>query len=458
MKQIVDPAMLRRFDRQGPRYTSYPTAPSFHAGYTGADFAADLRAEPVDRDLSLYLHLPYCDTLCYFCACNMKVSNDRATIADYLDALHQDLRLTASRLRGQTVRQIHWGGGTPTHLTPDEMVTLMGVTRDVFRVADDAEVSIEIDPRGLTDGHLDAVAAAGFNRASLGVQDTDPAVQRAINRVQPQEVTRFVVEGLRKRGIHGVNLDLIYGLPLQTLDTVDRTLDDVLSLDPDRLAVFNFALVPWMFKHQKLLESLPRADAEEKISILSKINDRLDAAGYVYVGMDHFAKSSDTLVVAQRTGTLRRNFQGYSTHEGLSIVACGTSAISELSGSYAQNVKHIGDYKRRIREEGTATERGLRLTADDVLRRRVIMDLMCEFRVRASDVAPLIPDGRTFRDYFSEDLPKLAPFVDEGLVVLSEDAIEVSNAGRLVIRNVAMAFDAHLAALQQQQQRFSRTV
>ncbi len=458
MKQIVDPALLRRFDRQGPRYTSYPTAPCFHDGYTGADFAADLIAEPVGRGLSLYVHLPYCDTLCYFCACNMKVSNDRSTIADYLDALYVDLRLTAKRLHGQIVRQIHWGGGTPTHLTPAEIVALMGVIREAFTVATDAEVSVEIDPRGLTDGHLDALHDAGFNRASMGVQDTDPAVQRAINRIQPHEVTAFAIDGLRARGVGSINVDLIYGLPHQTLETINRTVDDVMRLDPDRLAVFNFAIVPWMFKHQRLIDGLPRADAEEKIAIFSRLNDRLDDAGYAYVGMDHFAKASDSLVIAQRSGNLRRNFQGYSTHEGLSIVACGTSAISELAGSYAQNVKHIGDYKRRIREEGTATERGLRLTPDDQLRRRVIMDLMCNFAIYDQDFSDLLPAGQSFSSYFGAEIEGLKPFTEFGLIERTSDGLVVSNEGRMIIRNMAMVFDAWLPKLAADQARFSRTV
>jgi|AMFO01.1.fsa_nt_gi oxygen-independent coproporphyrinogen-3 oxidase len=458
----VDIELLRKYDQPGPRYTSYPTAPLFSAEFGPEEFEEEIRRtnqEGEKSDLSLYFHIPFCDTLCYFCGCTMTVTRDRNKIRRYLDYLEVEMDRVAAHLApDRRVVQLHWGGGTPTTLEPDEIRRLGEAIHRRFRFApeEELEASCEIDPRGLTEDHLVALRESGFNRLSMGVQDFDEKVQRAVNRVQPEAMTREVVEWSRKLGFQSINLDFIYGLPYQTLETFERTVEKIIDIAPDRIAVFNFAHVPWLKKHQRLIDPATLPSPETKLQILKLTIERLSQAGYWYIGMDHFAKPDDELAVAQRNKTLYRNFQGYSTKAGCDVYAFGMSSISQFRDVYAQNHKKIPDYYAALDRGGLATAVGYRLNRDDHIRRRVIMGLMCDFSLDFRAIEEEF--GIRFREYFADSLPKLAPFVEDGLVELREDGIEVAPAGRLVIRNIAMCFDAYLEELRRRGARFSKTV
>jgi oxygen-independent coproporphyrinogen-3 oxidase len=452
-----DREMLVKYDRPGPRYTSYPTAPQFEEGFGTIDYAGLLGGSGVlrDRPLSLYVHIPFCDVRCFFCGCNVTISRDRTWGKRYLPMLEREMRLAAGLLRAgqrETV-QVHWGGGTPTFLPAEDLAELMQLLRRHFRFAGDCEISVEIDPRECEPDQLDALAAGGVNRLSMGVQDLNPQVQRAVNRVQSAAETWAVMDGARARGITSLNVDLIYGLPHQTPETFAATVAEVIRMSPDRLALFNFAYLPEAFRHQKVIDraALPAPDA--KLTMLEQSIAALTAAGYVFIGMDHFAKPSDPLAQALRERTLTRNFQGYSTCARSELVGFGVSAISEVGGGYAQNAKTLRDYGDAVLSGRFATQRGLRMTPEDVLRHDVIMKLMCHFRLDKREIETA--HGVDFDRWFAADLAKLAPMSDDGLVEISEDRIEITPLGRLLVRNVAMAFDAYLgkAAV-----KYSRTV
>ena len=379
----VDIDLLRRYSEPGPRYTSYPTAPVFTEDFGADDFEAEIRRsnerDPT-RPLSLYFHLPFCDTLCYFCGCTMIATRRPEKKERYLDVLEREIDRVAAMIDPRRrVVQLHWGGGTPTDYAPDQIRRLAAYIRERFRFADDAECSCEIDPRGLTREHMEALRDGGFNRVSMGVQDFDPRVQEAVNRVQPEDVTRRVIEWSRELGFRSVNLDFIYGLPHQSAATFGTTLEKIIELRPERIAVFNFAYVPWLKKHHRQLidpDALPGPD--ERLAILKMTIERLCRAGYVYIGMDHFALPDDELAVAFRTKTLHRNFQGYSTHAGCDLYGLGMSAISQLDDAYAQNHKELAAYYEAVESGRLATRCGWRLDDDDRLRRDVIMRIMCE--------------------------------------------------------------------------------
>jgi len=452
--------LLRKYDRPGPRYTSYPTAPQFSEAFGPTEFWQEITESNSNgevTDLSLYFHIPFCDTLCYFCGCHMLITHNRDRIEEYVDYLSREIELV-SRLQktGRRVAQVHWGGGTPTSLSPEQITRLTNVIHREFELTADAEVSVEIDPRGLTREHLAALRQGGFNRASLGVQDFDPAVQQAVNRIQSYQETRWTMDTLRELGFGSINLDLIYGLPFQTEDSFSRTLDLIIGMQPDRLAVFNYAHVPWMKKHQQMikLETLPRPD--EKLRILKRTIERLTEAGYGYIGMDHFAKPDDELAVAQKAKTLYRNFQGYSTHAGCDLYAFGVSGISQLQNVYAQNLKEMPPYYRRLNEGQLATSRGYKLTEDDHLRRHVIMRLMCDMSLDKREVENKF--AIAFDDYFADALMKLEEFRDDDLLTLDANTIQINPFGRLFIRNIAMAFDACLDKNPSTRNLFSRTV
>lgn len=458
---LVDLEMLKRYDKPGPRYTSYPTAPKFTTGFDDTDFKAEIeRTNESDRstDLSLYFHLPFCDTLCYFCGCTMIITRNRDRIDEYLGYIIKEIELVAGRIKpGRKVAQLHWGGGTPTYLDPEQIRRLFSAIRENFEFHPDAEIGVEIDPRGMTDKHLDALKDAGFNRASMGVQDFDLKVQQAINRLQSEELTRWAFDGLRARGFESINLDLIYGLPHQTVCSFEKTLERIIDISPDRLAVFNYAHVPWMKKHQSVIpeESLP--GPEEKLNILKATIERLTAEGYAYIGMDHFAKPDDSLTQALHEKKLYRNFQGYSTKSGCDLYALGMSSISQLEDVYAQNVKDIPAYYQAIDAGRFATERGYRLTADDHIRRFVITRLMCDFELRKQDVEKRF--DIVFDDYFAEALAKLEPMILDGLVEMPNGALEVTEMGQLLVRNIAMAFDKYLGEMEKKNTpMFSKTV
>jgi oxygen-independent coproporphyrinogen-3 oxidase len=456
----VDIEFLKKYDRPGPRYTSYPTAPYFHDGVGHDVYVAHLETDDKlkrDEDLSLYFHIPFCDTLCYFCGCNMMVTRNRQKIDEYLDYVEKELVMLKQHISpSRKVMQLHWGGGTPTHLDPTQIRRLGNLIHQNFEFEIDAEVSVEIDPRELTRERLEALRDVGFNRCSMGVQDFDPKVQETVNRIQPEELTRKTVKWARDLGFESVNLDLMYGLPFQTVDSFKKTIDSILTLDPDRLAVFNYAHLPEMIKHQRIIKDEWLPEPEEKLKLLKLSIERLTGAGYVYIGMDHFAKPDDELTVAMNQGTLYRNFQGYSTHAGLNLLAIGITSISMLSDLYSQNYKNLKKYYEELDAGRLPVMRGVELSHDDRLRREVITELMCNFRLVKKDIESKY--GVNFDDYFSSALRKLEPFAGDDLVTIEDDRLTITTAGRLVIRNIAMSFDAYLEHKNGDRPRFSRTV
>ena len=457
---IVDIELLKKYDKAGPRYTSYPTAPYFHEGVDDKVFLQHIRKDNDSlekRDISLYFHIPFCDTLCYFCGCNMMVSRNQNKINEYLDYLEKEIRLLKSTLDpDRKVIQMHWGGGTPTHLSPEQIRRIGKTIHDSFEFQPQTEVSVEIDPRELTRDHMEALAEVGFNRCSMGIQDFDNKVQKAVNRIQPQQITESALGWARDLNFNSINLDLMYGLPHQTTATFSDTIDKVIAMNPDRLAVFNYAHLPSMIKHQQLIheEWLPSAD--QKLQLLKLSIEKFSNAGYIYIGMDHFAKPNDELTIAMNNGTLYRNFQGYSTHAGINLLAMGITSISMLSDLYIQNHKKMDDYYRYLNENRLPAMRGIILNSEDQLRRDVITELMCNFRISKSRFEQKYK--LSFDRHFSEALENLSTFEDDGLIKLSPDEIIVTEAGRLLIRNIAMNFDEYLMKKQGEKPRFSRTV
>jgi oxygen-independent coproporphyrinogen III oxidase len=452
-----DRGLVRRYDGPGPRYTSYPPAPVFQESFGPAEHAGLLAASARDgKPLSLYFHIPFCATRCLFCGCNVVISRDRGWGGRYLPLLEREMELAAAPLEAERrdVVQVHWGGGTPTFLPPQDLKELMAAIRRRFRLAADCEISVEVDPREASPEHLDALAAAGVGRLSLGVQDFDPTVQQAVRRVQSVELTRSVVTGARERGVQGINVDLIYGLPHQTVPGFLATVREVLSLSPDRLAVFNLAFLPSRFRHQRAIDPAALPGPEEKLTLLEESIREIAAAGYVFIGMDHFARPEDPLAQALREGTLTRNFQGYSTHGGTDLVGFGVSAISAVGGGYAQNLRTIPEYRAALEAGHLATERGLALTAEDFLRRDVILDLMCHFALDKGEIERR--HGIDFDRHFAAELRRLEPLAEDGLITLGSDRLAVTPRGRFVVRNLAMPFDAYLGP--QTAALYSRTV
>ncbi|HEX6137282.1 MAG TPA: oxygen-independent coproporphyrinogen III oxidase [Casimicrobiaceae bacterium] len=441
-----DAGLIRKYDGFGPRYTSYPTADRFHAGFTAAHYVDALAARhqaKVAQPLSLYVHLPFCNTICYYCACNKIITANRGRSARYVRYLGQEIDIVSSLVEGdRTVQQLHWGGGTPTFLAREEMAALMGMLREAFAFGADTEASIEVDPRKVEVATVDFLRELGFNRISFGIQDFDPAVQKAVNRIQSEEETRTVIDAARASGFKSINADLIYGLPRQTLAGFTATLDKVIDLAPDRIALYGYAHVPHLFKAQRniVAHELPAADA--KLAILQTAIDKLTRAGYLYIGMDHFARPGDELAVALREGKLHRNFQGYSTRPDCDLIAFGISAIGKVGASYVQNVKTLDQYYAALDEHRLPVMRGITLDADDLLRRDVIQKLMCEFRLVFAALEAR--HGIRFAERFVPELAALQPMVADGLVVLSSGGLEVTARGRLLVRNVAMVFDRYL--------------
>ncbi|MDP3421079.1 MAG: oxygen-independent coproporphyrinogen III oxidase [Thiobacillus sp.] len=448
--------LLQKYSVPGPRYTSYPTAPYFHTGFGEADWRRALAEAAPDRGLSLYAHIPFCDSLCYYCGCNMVATRDYGKTVPYLAALDREMGTAAAEIDpARVVRQLHWGGGTPTYLNPDDIRRLMAMMRTHFMLADDAEISCEVDPRELTFEHLAALRETGFNRVSFGVQDMDPDVQQAVNRIQSEFLIRQVLDWSRELGFSSINLDLIVGLPKQTVDSFSRTLERVSVWAPDRLAVFAYAHVPWMKKHQSLINEADLPDPATRLALQQSVNDMLGAAGYVNIGLDHFARPEDELVRAQQNKTLWRNFQGYTTHKDCDILAFGASSISQTADVYMQNDKKLKSYQERVAATGFAVERGLKLTRDDCIRRDAITRVMCDLEL---DFAVF---GRewdiTFADYFADALADLRPLAADGLVEIAPDRVQVTASGRLFLRNIGMCFDRYLKEAASEQPRYSRT-
>jgi len=442
---LPDPALLRRFDGPGPRYTSYPTADRFVEDFGADAFAGWLRSRgevPV-KPLSLYVHIPFCNTICYYCACNKVITRDHSKAVEYLDYLARELEFVAGHLGArQSVEQLHFGGGTPTYLTSEELRRVMAMITERFELSHGGEFGVEVDPRTTPPEKVRTLAELGFNRLSAGVQDFDPDVQRAVNRVQSFEMTRATVEAARETGFKSINLDLIYGLPKQTRSTFARTLDQVLALAPDRIALYHYAHLPERFKPQRRIISADVPSSEEKLQIMMQAIVRLTESGYEYIGMDHFAKTGDDLAKAQRKGRLHRNFQGYSTRPDCDLIGLGVSAISKVGPTYSQNARALEDYYDCLGNGRLPTSRGVLLSTDDLVRRAVIMALMCHFEVSkdAIDSAYLT----RFDEYFRRELEQLAPLEQAGLVECSREGITVTPPGKLLVRAIAMVFDGYL--------------
>jgi oxygen-independent coproporphyrinogen-3 oxidase len=457
-EQVLE--LIRKYDRPGPRYTSYPPAPIFSAEYGPAQHLSAIQSvesSPQNPDLSLYFHLPFCDTLCYFCGCTTVITHDRGRIEEYLRYLKKEIDMLASRLNpGRRVVQMHWGGGSPTYLTPAQIQDLGSHIRNSFRFAEEAEVSVEVDPRELMYDHLLSLRQAGFNRMSVGVQDFDPVVQTAVNRIQSESITRQAIDWSRELGFSSLNIDLIYGLPFQTASSFQKTVSRVCGMFPERIAVYNFAYVPRIKPHQRVIRAEDLPLPESKLEILFSTINSLSEAGYDYIGMDHFARPDDELARAQRNGTLRRNFQGYSTRAGSDMYGLGMSSISHFSKYYAQNAKTLRDYYRAVDEGTFATSLGYRMTPDDQLRKFVIMRLMCDLTLDTAGVGKRFEID--FNSYFSDALEKLQPLIGDGLVTWTPDVLSVTSPGRLFLRNIAMCFDAYLQEDLQRKPLYSRTV
>lgn len=460
-KLEVDLELLKKYNRPGPRYTSYPTAPHFHSGFTARDFRreiAETNQKEDTPDLSLYFHFPFCRTLCYFCGCNVIITHNEKRVERYLDYLKKEINLVSSQVNPmRKVVQLHWGGGTPTYLTPAQITDIFRYIEGRFNFAADAEISIEIDPRTILPDHLPTLRELGFNRVSFGVQDFNLRVQETINRIQTDQQNDFVINESRRLGFDSINVDLVYGLPYQTVESYRHTLDRVIDLSPDRLAVFNYAHVPWLKKHQRLIPEEAMPDTAERLAILKLVIECLTEAGYVYIGMDHFARPEDELSRALEEKTLYRNFQGYSTRAGAEVYALGVTSISQLSSVYAQNVKTTPQYEQMLDDGSIPTMLGYRLSEDDKIRRYVITEIMCNNRVLKVEVSRRF--GIEFDDYFPDAEERLETFILDGLVSCHPDRIEVHDAGRLVVRNIAMEFDAYLEKDRQREKPiYSRTV
>jgi oxygen-independent coproporphyrinogen-3 oxidase len=455
----IDFGLVKKYDRPGPRYTSYPTAPHFTEDFNREDFFEAIKEANFrenKNDLSLYFHLPYCDTLCYFCGCNMIVSNNRSRIGTYVDYIEKEVGLLKEYLdEERKVSQLHWGGGTPTHLKPNEIRELGSVIHKHFDFRNNAEVSCEIDPRGMDEEHIIALKESGFNRVSMGVQDFDEKVQIAVNRVQPESITRQVVEWARKHDFISVNLDLMYGLPFQTPETYADTLDKIIDISPNRVAVFNYAHVPWMKKHMELIKAEDLPTPEVKLQLFELAIEKLTNAGYVFIGMDHFAKPDDELTIALNNKKLYRNFQGYSTRSGTDLHALGITGISQFGRIYSQNVKTEKEYYNSLDNGELPLFKGYKLNDDDVLRREVIMKIMCDFELNFRFIEDKF--NIDFEDYFKWGLNNLQEMIDDDLVEIADKKLIVKNTGRLLIRNVAMNFDGYIERKEDNTQ-YSRTV
>jgi oxygen-independent coproporphyrinogen-3 oxidase len=443
-----DTDLLRRYDRPGPRYTSYPTAPQFHAGFGEAELreaATASNGDPIPRRLSLYVHVPFCTSPCFYCGCNRIITRDKSRAEAYLARLYREIALNAQLFdRDREVIQLHFGGGTPNFLSPAQLREVVDTLRSHFHFsgARERDISIELDPRFVSPQDIAELADIGFNRASFGVQDFDPDVQVAVNRIQSVEETRAVVDACRANGFRSVNVDLIYGLPRQNLAGFARTLDIVTGMRPDRVAVYSYAHLPQLFKPQRQINAEDLPDAEAKLALLQLAINRLTAAGYVYIGMDHFALPDDDLAIAQARGGLHRNFMGYTTHADSDLIGLGVSAISHIGDSFSQNPRDLPSWQFALDEGHLPVFRGMRLDEDDQLRADLIQALMCqgEVPIRALERRYAI----VFDDYFADALEKLQPLAGDGLVRLEADRIVVTSRGRLLLRNIAMCFDRYL--------------
>ncbi len=451
--QLFNETLIRRYDVSGPRYTSYPTAVQFHENFNAQAYKDAIvvsntnsqnAAQP--QPLSLYFHIPFCNTVCFYCGCNKVVTKDRSKAAPYLARLHKEIEMQAAVFNAdRPVNQLHWGGGTPTFISHQEIEALMRVTRQYFKLHDDdsGEYSIEIDPREVTSETLSLLREIGFNRISLGVQDFDSQVQQAVNRIQSEEKTLSVISDARTLGFKSISVDLIYGLPFQSRDSFAKTVEKIVLASPDRVSVFNYAHLPEMFKPQRRISVEDLPSASEKLDILKLTMEQFSQSGYIYIGMDHFAKPEDELAVAQKNNTLYRNFQGYSTHADCDLIAMGITSINQVGNTYSQNVKTLDEYYECIDAGVFPIYRGIKLDADDLLRRAVITQLICHFDLDFEVIENKF--NIRFSEYFATELNVFEPMIKDGLILMDNKKIQVLPAGRLLIRNICMIFDKYLA-------------
>jgi oxygen-independent coproporphyrinogen-3 oxidase len=442
----ISEALVRRFDASGPRYTSYPTADRFKSGFsqeTYQGYLAQRRNSGANPLLSVYVHLPFCQSLCYFCACNKVITQDHSRSAQYLDYLGKEMALVGEHLgTDRAAGQLHLGGGTPTFLSHAELSRLNDMLRQHFSFTPDAELGVEIDPRTVNESTLSHLASLGFNRTSFGVQDFDPQVQAAVNRIQPLDMVERALNDSRNAGFESINIDLIYGLPKQSLESFSRTLDQVVRLSPDRIALYNYAHLPSRFKAQRLINAADLPSAEDRLQIFLMSTRRLLDAGYVYIGLDHFAKPDDELNKARLDNTLHRNFQGYTTRADYDLVGLGVSAIGKVGASYSQSVRSVNAYYQCLDEGRLPVDRGFELGNDDLLRRQIIMTIMCSMPLVYAQLEAQF--GISFSQYFHDELARLQPFEQAGLIRIDADALRVTPKGRLFVRAVGMVFDRYL--------------
>jgi oxygen-independent coproporphyrinogen-3 oxidase len=443
----VGEEFVTRYNRPGPRYTSYPTAPVWTDSYGPNDFEEAMQTAEAKRSpVSLYMHLPFCESLCLFCACNVIIRKDKSVTPPYLNILKKEIDRIASRVsRDRLVVQFHWGGGTPTYLTPEQIEDLFVYTRQRFNFAPDAEIGIEVDPRVTSPAHMETVRKMGFNRLSMGIQDFKEDVQKAIHRIQPYEQTRDLIATARELGFDSINVDLIYGLPYQTAESFAHTVEQIVGLSPDRIAMFSYAHVPWLKKQQgSFVGHLP--EGMKKFDIFRSGLMKFLEAGYLYIGMDHFAKENDELAVSQRNRTLHRNFQGYTTKAGADLYGMGITAISSIQETYAQNHRDLPSWEKAVEERGVATMRGYRLSQDDIIRREVISRLLCHTVIVKDEISKKF--GIHFDEYFAPELEHLKMPQEDGLVVINDKEIRAAWLGRIFVRNLAMVFDPYLGKQQ----------
>jgi len=457
---LFDLDIIKKYDKAGPRYTSYPTAPMFHTGIGAAEYRETLaRVAGDDAPLSLYIHIPFCNTVCYYCGCNKIVTKQYERAEPYLELLLKEIDMAADAM-GDTrrpVTQLHFGGGTPTFMNNDQMRTIMNKLRSRFNFVptDEGEFSIEIDPRECDENTVAVLEEIGLNRMSMGVQDFDPIVQKAVNRIQSKEETMRVLSEARAHGFESMNIDLMYGLPHQTVETFDATLDTIIEFSPDRIALFNYAHLPHMFMPQRRIDESALPSAQEKLNILEHSINKLLDAGYVFIGMDHFAKPDDELTIAQQEGKLYRNFQGYSTQADCDLIGLGVTSIGYVGGGFFQNAREMDPYTEATEADEFSVFRGYILSDEDHLRRQVIMRLMCDFALDYSQFEAEF--GIDFKAHFADGIADLAEMEADNLVELSDDGLTVLPAGRLLIRNVAMVFDEYLQK-KKESSNFSKTI
>lgn len=452
-----DQDMIERYDKPAPRYTSYPPATEFSHDIDRSEYVKKIiQSNERKSPLSLYFHIPFCENACHFCGCNVIITRRKEVVEPYLHHLYKEMDIYKNLIdtKNRKVVQLHWGGGTPNYLNDKQTIELFGQIRERFEFDKKAEISIEIDPRHVDRDRIILLKNIGFNRVSFGIQDFNPKVQQAVNRIQPEEMIFDVMRWIREAGFESVNIDLIYGLPYQTVETFADTIEKTIKLNPDRIAVFNFAYVPWLKRLQRNIDESALPKPEEKLKILQITIEKLVKAGYIFIGMDHFAKPNDELAVAQRERTLHRNFQGYTTKSEAELFGFGATSISMLYDSYIQNYKILRDYYQAIEEGKFPIERGVYLNEDDIIRRDVIMKLMCHFRLVKGEIEEKFKIR--FDSYFSYELQQLKSMENDGLLVIYPDRIDITPVGRLLIRNIASIFDIYIRA--KKEKRFSKAI